>query len=81
MVTSALDALCQLLRAPPSELLAALLTEGALERSRLQPDAAPAASKANSQWRDRGGLRECGGESWARLLLQRLEFRCGLRFQ
>ncbi|XP_043203807.1 huntingtin-like [Amphibalanus amphitrite] len=48
VVTSALDALCQLLRAPPAELLAALITEGALERSRLQPDAAPAVGKANS---------------------------------
>ena len=48
VVTSALDALCQLLRAPPAELLAALLTEGALERSRLRPDAAPTVSKANS---------------------------------
>ena len=51
IVTSALDALGQLLRAPPAELLAALLSEGALERSRLQPEeGGGGVGKANSEW-------------------------------
>ncbi|XP_037081657.1 huntingtin-like [Pollicipes pollicipes] len=49
VVTAALDALGQLLRAPPAELLATLLTEGAVTHSRLLPDQQPlAASKAPS---------------------------------
>lgn len=49
VVTSALDALLQLLRAPPTELLAALVAEGGVQTGRLPPTGQQLLSRPASQ--------------------------------